>query len=1710
MQKEDKSINFRILLILLLFPIIVLSQLSKTHYIPPLTSAEFGNANPEEQYIYISTPSTSNISYTIKPAGQTISSYLTGIVSNTNPAERYIGTGNSQLFAASSQTSVITSNKGYIVEAEGPIYVSFRMNAGGGAQAGALVSKGLSALGKTFRVGSFTNENPQNNYLNFVSVMATQDNTKVTFSELTPGIIIKNYSGTTPIVVTLNKEQSYTIATNSSDNSTSRDGLIGTLIKSDKYIVVNCGSANGSFHNGGSRDYGIDQIVGLSKVGKEYIFVRGGGSNGWENILIVAHSNNTNLSINGASIGVTINAGDYYLIEGDKYNNAGNMYVETTEPVFAYQGVGATTSEANQGMYFVPPLSCETRGNLDNIAHIEDIGNTTYSGGISIVTKKGATITINNQSTTNFNTAGPSNVTGNPDYVTYKVTGLSNNVSVQSDAELYCAYFNYNGAATSGSFYSGFPSPPEIDFDAKFETLGICIPNITLSASNGDNFDSFEWHYDDGNGFSGTGMKDVDFTPIDPGTYKLIGILNCSGLELESQEVLVSICPDDFDNDGIIDNIDVDNDNDGILNCDESNGDQAINLTNINGGVIPVGGYSFTGVLTPVGNLGSTINGASNGTFMSEVPNKNGTPVTHIQYRLNFNKNVNLRLAYPTSSNLGNGFLTHDAAFTIQVPNTRTITLYDPDDQLLVDTNYDGIFEAGVTLISSFEIRFKLTSSSLAFGAGTFSFYANNVDGFTYTHSNNSTTNANQATFEISATCVALDSDNDGIEDSIDADSDNDAIPDIIENKGAILTLSNSDMDNDGLDDIFNTSDLPLDSDGDGIFDYLDLDSDNDGIFDLEESNSLFPDLDFDGHVDNAATTIGLNGWIDAAETAPDTGLIGYTIRNTDTDITLNYIDNDSDGDNCFDVFEAGFSDANNDGYLGDSTITVNSNGIVTTAADGYTTPNSNYLNGAPILIEIQPFDTTPCALTNASISIESSTAETYQWEVSTDGINWNILINDTIYSNSQTNTLNINSISSSYASHIYRVYLNRIGNSCGLYSDEVSLTVFDLPVLNAPTIYSQCDDASNDGIAQFNLTLEQIKEEISPNYIAENLVFTYFNSSIDAQNASNLIAFPSTYKNLTPFVTETVWIRAENSNGCFSLVSIDLEVNPSSAALSQYNPAPMYQCDDGAAVRDGISTFDLTPVHDYISNVIFSTFSTSVHFYENLTDAELETNEILNISTHQNINFPSIQTIWVRIKSDLGNNCLGLEGFPNLLNVESLPLANTVATYIECDDDQDGTFPFNTSNLESNILHGQSLTNVSITYFDIQGNALTDENGTQISSPFPPTFNSKSQIISYTLTNKNTNDPKGACTDSNTLEFIVDQLPINTAVTIPPLCDPKPDDGLLIADFDTANLETDIGAQPGMDITYFDTNMNPLQDAFGTIITSPFPSSFTTKSQTINVVVTNPINTKCSTTNTIDFTVYELPDFSVESFRIICESGPNSTITLEVYQDNPSEVLDYQWTNEIGDFNSSDKSIEVASSGIYTVTLIKTDGTLCSRSKVIDIVYSETAKITYQDVTILDDSDNNTIAIDATNLGKGIYEYALDDAFGIYQDESFFERVMPGIHLVFVRDKNGCGIASLEVSVVGFPRFLTPNNDGQNDTWKILGVNENFYSTSVIYIYDRFGKMLAKVNPMGSGWDGYYHGVLLPSGDYWFNSVIVDSNGNQRIRKGHFSLIRR
>jgi len=109
------------------------------------------------------------------------------------------------------------------------------------------------------------------------------------------------------------------------------------------------------------------------------------------------------------------------------------------------------------------------------------------------------------------------------------------------------------------------------------------------------------------------------------------------------------------------------------------------------------------------------------------------------------------------------------------------------------------------------------------------------------------------------------------------------------------------------------------------------------------------------------------------------------------------------------------------------------------------------------------------------------------------------------------------------------------------------------------------------------------------------------------------------------------------------------------------------------------------------------------------------------------------------------------------------------------------------------------------------------------------------------------------------------------------------------------------------------------------------------------------------------------------------------------------------------------------------------------------------------------------------------------------------------------VQDKNGCRPdANLIVSVIEYPKFFTPNNDGINDTWAIKGANSTFYPSAKINIFNRFGKIVAQIDVDNPGWDGTYGGKRLPSDDYWFSIMLVDRNGNARERKGNFSMLRR
>jgi gliding motility-associated-like protein len=644
--------------------------------------------------------------------------------------------------------------------------------------------------------------------------------------------------------------------------------------------------------------------------------------------------------------------------------------------------------------------------------------------------------------------------------------------------------------------------------------------------------------------------------------------------------------------------------------------------------------------------------------------------------------------------------------------------------------------------------------------------------------------------------------------------------------------------------------------------------------------------------------------------------------------------------------------------------------------------------------------------------------------------------------------------------------------------------------------VLTQCDD-DTDGFSAFNLN--EANNSISTN--AANETFTFYLSPASAylgdETSSDFIQNPTTYINQN-VSTGIVWARVLSEFGCVSVSEVQLQVSTTNIPSTYQREFSV--CDDFLDINgvdnddnddaDGVSTFDFSSVTaEILAFIPLGQNPLPPRYYRNEADALAEENEILDISNYRNIGYPGSQRIYVRVDSALLNDCLGL-GAHITLNVETVPIANSINIDRQCDDNYDGLYAFDTSQIEPILLNGQSLTDVTVTYID--------ENDNPLPSPLPNPFVTGSQTITIRVTNNVTADPNGACYDETTLEFIVDQLPIANAVEIPEVCDDDDQsDGTY--SFNTSTIENEIlSGQTGFEVYYF--------DSAGVELSSPLPNPFVTQSQTITAMVVNPLNENCFDIAELDFVVHTLPDFSIESTQIVCSSDPTFTVVLDP-EESYSEQYAYEWLFEDGTILSNASTLSVSTPGTYTITLTKTDGSNCSRSRDVYVNASELATITQDDIIVHDISNNNTITIisENNNLGLGDYEFVLNNEYGIYQDEPYFEKVPAGIHTLYVRDKKGCGTTSIEISVVGHPKFFTPNGDGFNDTWQLKGVNDQFQSNSIIYVFNRYGKLLKQLSPSSMGWDGTFNGNRMPSDDYWFSVRLEDG----RTYKGHFTLKR-
>lgn len=405
-----------------------------------------------------------------------------------------------------------------------------------------------------------------------------------------------------------------------------------------------------------------------------------------------------------------------------------------------------------------------------------------------------------------------------------------------------------------------------------------------------------------------------------------------------------------------------------------------------------------------------------------------------------------------------------------------------------------------------------------------------------------------------------------------------------------------------------------------------------------------------------------------------------------------------------------------------------------------------------------------------------------------------------------------------------------------------------------------------------------------------------------------------------------------------------------------------------------------------------------------------------------------------------------------------------------------DINIPFNLLQATDVITGGNAT--VSVTFFKLQSDAIASIN--QLQNTYSNTSNPEQIIAKVTNTTS-------LCYSLTTLDLIVNSS--NNPVLVLSKCDDTVEDGFTQFQLSQAQIPLLSTAQQ----TLFYTTLN---DAFleQNAINGAFTNTII-NTQTVYARVED--NNICLGIFPIKLTVNALPKIELTDTKYVCTNLPTqfTTLTAGLLQGNPVNFT-YEWST-----GQATQTIQVNQPGIYSVKVINAFG--CEKTRTITVLPSNNATI--QNVIINDLIENNTVNVLLDSQSVGDYLYSLDEPYGPFQESNYFEHVDAGFHTIYVYDTRGCGTTPENISVLQIPKYFTPNQDGVNDTWNIIGMNALFYANSKIYIFDRFGKLLADIDPKSPGWNGVYNGHNLPSTDYWY--LVTLENG--RTVRGHFSLVR-
>jgi gliding motility-associated-like protein len=275
--------------------------------------------------------------------------------------------------------------------------------------------------------------------------------------------------------------------------------------------------------------------------------------------------------------------------------------------------------------------------------------------------------------------------------------------------------------------------------------------------------------------------------------------------------------------------------------------------------------------------------------------------------------------------------------------------------------------------------------------------------------------------------------------------------------------------------------------------------------------------------------------------------------------------------------------------------------------------------------------------------------------------------------------------------------------------------------------------------------------------------------------------------------------------------------------------------------------------------------------------------------------------------------------------------------------------------------------------------------------------------------------------------------------------------------------------------------------------------------------------NCSNTTPQTLSVTVNPLPVADSSSIVIAaasCGSSTGSISGLTVI--SGQSPFTYLWQNASGDTVGTNLNLTNVGPGNYILTI--TDANTCTSpfgagsglniSSTSGVVAAFTASPTTGETPLIVNFTNSSTGATSYlwQFGTGAEDVSTNPTY-IYTSFGSFTACLIASNIGGCSD-TACSVIDVYInSVFVIPNVFTPNDDGVNDVFGVIGKG---LKTLDAEIYNRWGEKLFEWHTPNGGWDGRTaSGELSPVGTYYFIVNATGDDGKHYSEKGAFTLIR-